>query len=313
MALPKNHRKPLLRHRLQAAALGRVFRILRLLEPAAASNLGGYVARKVGPWLPVTRVADANLRIALPELDPAARRRVIRGMWDNLGRTAAELPHLSALDETTEGPGWEYSDDTELRALRERGGPALLFSGHLANWEIGLPVAASLRLSVAWFYRAASNPLADRLIQALRRDAMGAEVPMFAKGTEGARAALGHLRCGGLLGMLVDQKFNEGIAVPFFGRAAMTTTALAQFALRVRCPVIPIHPVRLGPARFRIICEPPLMLPDTGDRQADVHTLTSAMNATLERWIREQPECWLWLHRRWPKDQLGSSPASSPR
>jgi KDO2-lipid IV(A) lauroyltransferase len=71
--------------------------------------------------------------------------------------------------------------------------------------------------------------------------------------------------------------------------------------------------VRLGPARFRIICEPPLMLPDTGDRQADVHTLTSAMNATLERWIREQPECWLWLHRRWPKDQLGSSPASSPR
>lgn len=297
-----SHRKPPLRHRLQAAALWGGIQIVRLLGPVSASNLGGYVARLLGPRLPVSRVADANLRNALPELDAAARRRMIRGVWDNLGRTAAELPHLAALERTAQGPGWECSDDTELRALQVRGGPALLFSGHLANWEIGLPVAASLGLSVSWFYRAASNPLADRLIQALRRDAMGADVPMFPKGADGARAAFAHLRRGGLLGMLVDQKLNEGIAVPFFGRAAMTTSALAQFALRVRCPVIPIHPVRLGPARFRVICEPPLSLPDTGDRNADVHALTVAMNATLERWIREQPECWLWLHRRWPKE-----------
>jgi KDO2-lipid IV(A) lauroyltransferase len=297
-----SHRKPRLRHRLQAAALWSGIRILRLLGPVSASNLGGYVARTLGPWLPVSRVADANLRNALPELDVAARRRVVRGVWDNLGRTSAELPHLAALERTAQGPGWECSDDTELRALQERGGPALLFSGHLANWEIGLPVAASLGLSVSWFYRPASNPLADRLIQALRQDAMGADVPMFPKGADGARAALAHLRRGGLLGMLVDQKLNEGIAVPFFGRAAMTTSALAQFALRVRCPVIPIRPVRLGPARFRVICEPPLSLPDTGDRHADVHALTVVMNATLERWIREQPESWLWLHRRWPKE-----------
>jgi KDO2-lipid IV(A) lauroyltransferase len=297
-----SHRKPPLRHWLQAAALRGGIGILRLLGPVSASNMGGYVARKLGPWLPVSRVADANLRNALPELSAAARRRVIQGMWDNLGRTAAELPHLAALKRTAQGPGWECGDDAELRALQVRGGPALLFSGHLANWEIGLPVAASLGLSVSWFYRAASNPLADRLIQAVRRDAMGADVPMFPKGAEGARAALAHLRRGGLLGMLVDQKLNEGIAVPFFGRAAMTTSAPAQFALRVRCPVIPIHPVRLGPARFRVICEPPLILPDTGNREADVHALTVALNSTLERWIREQPECWLWLHRRWPKE-----------
>jgi KDO2-lipid IV(A) lauroyltransferase len=295
-------RKPPLRYRLQAAALWSVIRIFRALGPVSASNLGGYVARNLGPRLPVSRIADANLRNALPELDAAARRRVIRGMWDNLGRTAAELPHLAALQRTVQGPGWECVDDTELRVLQERGGPALLFSGHLANWEIGLPVAASMGLRVSWFYRAASNPLADALIQALRRDAMGADVPMFPKGADGARAALAHLRRGGLLGMLVDQKLNEGIAVPFFGRAAMTTPALAQFALRVRCPVIPIHPVRLGPARFRVICEPPLILPDTGDRKADVHALTVAMNGTLERWIREHPDSWLWLHRRWPKE-----------
>jgi len=289
---------------VQVAALRVGIRVARALGPAAASNLGGRVARTIGPWLPVSRVADANLRRAFPELDAHARRRLLLGVWENLGRTAAEMPHVGALRRTADGPGWECEDDTELRALRDHGGPAILFSGHLANWEIGLAVAASLGLAVSWFYRAASNPAADAAIQGMRREAMGAEVPMFAKGSTGAREALAHLRRGGVLGMLVDQKLNEGLAVPFFGRLAMTTPALAQFALRFRCPVIPVHPVRLGPARFRVICEPPMALPDSNDRTADVYALSLAMNATLERWIREQPECWLWLHRRWPKDPL---------
>jgi KDO2-lipid IV(A) lauroyltransferase len=287
---------------VQVAALRVGIRVACALGPAAASNLGGRVARTIGPWLPVSRIAEANLRRAFPELDAHARRRLLLGVWENLGRTAAEMPHLGALRRTADGPGWECEDDTELRALRDRGGPAILFSGHLANWEIGLPVAASLGLAVSWFYRAASNPAADAAIQGMRCEAMGAEVPMFAKGSTGAREALAHLRRGGVLGMLVDQKLNEGLAVPFFGRLAMTTPALAQFALRFRCPVIPVHPVRLGPARFRVICEPPMALPDTSDRTADVYALSLAMNATLERWIREQPECWLWLHQRWPKD-----------
>jgi KDO2-lipid IV(A) lauroyltransferase len=293
---------PSLRERMQAAALRVGIRISRALGPAVASNLGGHVARTIGPWLPVSRVAAANLSRAFPEQDARARRRVLLGVWENLGRTAAEMPHVGALRRTADGPGWEYEDDTELRALRDHGGPAILFSGHLANWEIGLPVAASLGLAVSWFYRAASNPAVDAEIQGMRREAMGAEVPMFAKGSAGAREALAHLQRGGVLGMLVDQKLNEGLAVPFFGRLAMTTPALAQFALHFRCPVIPVHPVRLGPARFRVICEPPMALPDTNDRTADVYALSQAMNATLERWIREQPECWLWLHRRWFKD-----------
>ena len=291
-----------LRHRIQAAVLRVGIRIARALGPVAASNIGGQLARTIGPWLPVSRVARANLRRGLPELDARARRRVLLGVWENLGRTVAELPHIGSFRRTAGGPGWECEDDAELCALRDHGGPAILFSGHLANWEIGLPVAASLGLAVSWFYRAASNPAADAAIQDMRREAMGAEVPMFAKGSAGAREALAHLRRGGVLGMLVDQKLNEGLAVPFFGRLAMTTPALAQFALRFRCPVIPVHPVRLGPARFRVICEPPMALPDNNDRTADGYALSLAMNATLERWIREQPECWLWLHRRWPKD-----------
>jgi KDO2-lipid IV(A) lauroyltransferase len=126
---------------------------------------------------------------------------------------------------------------------------------------------------------------------------------MFANGAAGARAALAHLQGGGLLGMLIDQKMNDGIPVPFFGRDAMTAPALAQLALRFQCPVIPIQMVRLGPARFRLVWEPALEVPCTGNRHADVRTLTAAMNRVVERWVRERPESWLWLHRRWPKDK----------
>src|SRR5260370_6125947 len=121
-------RKPPFRFRLQAAALWGGIRLLRTLGPVSASNLGGFVTRTIGPWLPVSEVADTNLRHAMPELGSADRRRVIRGVWDNLGRTAAELPHLPALQRTADGPGWECRDDTELRKLKARSGPAILVS-----------------------------------------------------------------------------------------------------------------------------------------------------------------------------------------
>lgn len=290
----------ILRHSAEAAALRGALRAARALGPVAASNLGGAVARRLGPAFPVSRVADRNLRRAMPALDDAARRRVIRGVWDNLGRTAAELPHLTALRRTDSGPGFSFDADEELRELRARGGPALFFSAHIGNWEAVLPAAAALGLPVSGFYRAASNRLVDQLVQDLRQAATGPGARMFAKGAPGARAALLHLRGGGMLGMLTDQKMNDGIAADFFGRPAMTAPALAHYALRFRCPVIPIHTIRLGPARFHLAWDKPLEVPDTGDRAADALTLTRAMNATLERWITAHPESWLWLHRRWP-------------
>jgi KDO2-lipid IV(A) lauroyltransferase len=124
---------------------------------------------------------------------------------------------------------------------------------------------------------------------------------MFPKGAQGARLALAHVIAGGSLGLLVDQKMNDGIAVPFFGRPAMTAPAAAQFALRFGLPLVPIRVQRLGPARVRLICEPALEVPLSGNRQADVLALATAMNATVERWVRAEPGAWLWLHKRWPK------------
>ena len=302
-----------LAHRLEATLVRAALALVRALPVTAASDLGGAVARTLGPLLPVSRVAETNLRHALPALDAAARRRVIRLMWDNLGRTVAEFPHLAALRECPAGPGWEIAGADELRALAARGGPAIFFSGHIGNWELLPPAAAAYGVPFASVYRAAKNPLIDAIIAELRAGAAGLAMPRYPKGAAGARQTLAHLAAGGRVAMLMDQKMNDGIPVPFFGRTAMTAPALAALALRFRCPVIPAHVERLGPARLRIIVEAPLDLPETGDRAADIARLTRAVNATLERWIRDRPEGWLWLHHRWPRShESGYDPGPAP-
>ncbi len=291
-----------LSHIVQATSLRGAILLLRCLGPVNASNFGGWVTRSIGPMLSVARVADRNLCHAFPDLPKTERARIIRAVWENLGRTAAELPHLSALRRTPSGPGWEIEGEAHIETLRNAGTQALFFSGHLGNWEMILPIAASLGFPVSGFYRAASNPTANAIIQSLRQKALTPNVDMFAKGPQGARAALSHLQSGGSLGLLVDQKMNDGIPVPFFGRTAMTAPALAQFALRFQAPILPIHVTRLGPARFRMVVEPPLNIPRTNDKKSDTYAILLAVNQTLERWIRAKPESWLWLHRRWPKE-----------
>ncbi|MBV9537600.1 MAG: lauroyl acyltransferase, partial [Acidisphaera sp.] len=118
-------------HQVEAAAVRAGLALIRALPPGAASNLGGTIARTIGPRLPVSAVADANLRQAFPELSPAARARLVRGVWENLGRTVAELPHLGRLDFNDAGPGWEVDGAEHAIGLIERGGPAILISAHL--------------------------------------------------------------------------------------------------------------------------------------------------------------------------------------
>ncbi len=279
-----------------------VLALLVRLGPVSASDVMGGLLRRIGPLLPVTRIADANLRAAFPDRGRAWRRQVIRDMWENLGRTAGEFPHIAHLPkDSPSGPGWEMVNDSILTAQAQAGGPAIFVSGHIGNWEMLPPAVAAYGMAFSSVYRPAANRAVDDVILALRRRAMGRSVPMFAKGAQGAREALAHVRRGGYLGMLVDQKMNDGIEARLFGLPAMTAPAAAALALKFRCPVIPGHVQRTGPARFRLVVEQPLTLPDTGDRQADILHLTQTINDCLERWVTERPASWLWLHRRFPK------------
>jgi KDO2-lipid IV(A) lauroyltransferase len=261
-----------------------------------ASAIGGALARAIGPRLGISKRARLNIDRALPGLSEAEIAEIIAGMWDNLGRVTAEYPHLHEIrvfepGGCVETHGFEHMDRAVAAGRR-----MIIFSGHIANWEIGMLAAVQYGAEVAQIYRAANNPLIDRMI--IRFRSIGGE--LIPKGTVAARRAIAVLRRGAHLTMLADQKMNDGIPVPFFGRPAMTASALAVLALRFDCDVLPARVERLGRARFRLTVFPPLTLPRSGNNHADVATLMAQVNKILEDWIRDRPEQWFWLHRRWP-------------
>ena len=105
----------------------------------------------------------------------------------------------------------------------------------------------------------------------------------------------------GNIAMLVDQKLNEGLAIPFFGSPAMTAPAIAHFALRFNCPIIPTRVERLNGARFRVTLYPPLYMDKESIPDASIEAMLIKINMILESWIKERPAQWLWIHRRWGK------------
>jgi Kdo2-lipid IVA lauroyltransferase/acyltransferase len=273
------------------------YAFLRVLPLDWASGIGGWLARLIGPRLGITKRAEENLRRAMPELNEAERARVIRGMWDNLGRVIAEYPHLNQFRLFDPKGRIEGDDAGNILANRDPAQRYIFFSAHYGNWEIAIRTAAQAGFEVTGVYRAPNNPIVDRFMLWARGAEGGELVP---KGDIAARKAFGALREGRALCMLVDQKMNDGIPVPFFGRDAMTAPALAVLALRYDCAVVPIRMLRIKGARFRMISEPPLVLPKTGNAEADRSALMVSVNGIVERWVREHPEQWLWLHRRWP-------------
>ena len=222
--------------RIEAAFAGLAMGLFGMLSRRHASALGGWIARLIGPRLGITRRARRNLARALPDLDQAAQDRVILEMWDNLGRVVGEFPHLRTMDAFTADAAIQATGLEHVDAAIARGKPLIFYSGHFGNWEVAALAAALYGLKLAAVYRAANNPLVDRMMIALRRD-LGADP--IAKGATGARKIVGAIRAGQSLCMLVDQKMNDGIAVPFFGRDAMTAPAIAELALRYDCSVLP--------------------------------------------------------------------------
>ena len=286
-----------MRHVCEGAVAHAVFALLGMLPVGWASALGAALGGLIGPMLPVHRRGLDNIARALPDLSPAEVRRCARRMWRHLGRVAAEYPHLNRFSVDAAQGRIELVGRAHLDEARRSASGGILFSGHVGNWEVAALAPEQSGIPVALVYRAANNPIVDRLIWRFRGAVAQHRVP---KGIDGAREMVRALGAGRHLALLVDQKLNSGIPVPFFGRDAMTTPVVAAFALKYDCPVWPVRVERLAGARFRVTVYPKLAIPKVGTRDERIRAILVAINGILEDWIRERPEQWLWLHRRWP-------------
>lgn len=284
-------------HPIQGAGIFAIFYTLRVLPITWGSALGSFLFRLIGPLLRSDRTARRNLKQAFPELSEDRIDALMQEAWDNLGRGAGEWASVDLID-TTDPNGRVRVDGEEIfTALKESDKGFILVSGHFGNWEISSLLVAQRGMPLTTIYRPASIPAMEYLFRKVRGKFMAELIP---KDRSQMRHIVAAIKAGKQVGMLIDQRLNEGLPVPFFGRDAMTTPTPAEMAIRYDVPLVPVLAERLPGVRFRYKVLPPLELPTEGTREERVHATLVAMNKVLEDWIREHPGQWFWMHRRWP-------------
>jgi KDO2-lipid IV(A) lauroyltransferase len=222
------------------------------------------------------------------------------GVWDNLGRTAAEYAHLDRLwdfDWQNPSQGRIVADQIEaFNNLRDDGKPAVIFAAHLANWELPALLTAMYNFRGAVVYRMPKNRrIADEILR-IRSGLMGQLIPTGIEGSFTTRAVLEE---GGHVGMLVDQHYSGGTPVTFFGRTCLAHPVLARLARLYDCPIVGVRVVRLPEDRFKLEMVGPLEPPRDAKGRIDEQATMQMVTTIIEGWIRENPSQWLWLHRRW--------------
>jgi KDO2-lipid IV(A) lauroyltransferase len=283
-----------------AGILVRLSALVRHWDPDRTAVVAGRLMRMIGPWLRHHRVARVNLRAAFPEKPDRDIDHILRGHWDNFGQAMAEHLFVDRLCDAPRGvvPTRMVVDPAILNRfleLRDARQPALFFGAHLANCEMPAVVAAGMGLELASLYRPLDFEGLTRMLE-LRTRGPGTLIPA---GLGAAPRLWNALSQGSGVAMLVDQHFAGGVDVVFFGRKCKVNPTLAWFARRLDCPIHGARVIRLPDRRFQLELTEPLDPPRDDENKIDVVGTMQMITTIIEGWVREYPEQWLWMHRRW--------------
>jgi Kdo2-lipid IVA lauroyltransferase/acyltransferase len=294
--------KRLLDATLGACAVG-LLHVIRRMDRRRSANFAGAVLRRIGPLLKEHRLGRENLRAAFPERPDAEIEQILAGVWDNLGRIAVEFAHLDEFkvegfgppspDAVTYAPG----SRERLERVANSGKSMIGFAAHLANWELPGLGAKLVGVNSAVLYRRPNIDAIGDLVVRLREPLMG-ELVATSLAAPVRLARL--LQSGVSVGMLADQHYTKGVEVTFFGRPCCANPLVALLARQTGCPIYGVRVVRLAD-RNRFWGEIIGPVEPARDPQGgiDIRGTTQAITAVIEGWVREHPEQWLWLHRRW--------------
>jgi KDO2-lipid IV(A) lauroyltransferase len=275
----------------------------RGLSVAAGRGMGR-IAYAVGGRL--RRAGTRNLELAFPEMDAQERERILRSCFANLGRLLGEFSHFGHATPESLSSIFEVEGLEHLEAAEARGKGVILFTGHVGAWELTSFALSALGHKVDFLARRIDNPLVEGLVEKTRTRFGNRSIDKRAA----ARPMLRTLNSGGRLGLLIDLNTHphEGVFVDFFGIPALTTSSLATLALRTGAAVLPIFaPWDEARGRFLLKIEPPVSIHPTGEQEEDVRALTAAVTAVVERYVRQYPEQWLWIHKRWNTRPVGEA------
>lgn len=272
--------------------------LFRAMGLERASAAGAALLKRLGPLTRAHHVARVNMSLVFPDAHEREIDALLVEMWDNLGRLFAEFPNTHRFDMSAASSQVTVVGGEVLEQINRSGEPAVLFSGHFANWELMAAVIMQHLKSCRITYRHANNPIIDRRIIA-QRQAYGVNI-LAPKGGGGAKEIMKSLKENCSVALLNDQKMNDGIAAPFFGREAMTASGPARLALRHGAPLVPMSIRRVEGTRFAVTIHEPLDTPDPASPTA-IHETVTQINRFMEARILEAPSQWFWVHRRFEK------------
>ncbi len=279
------------KHRLEYGVIRAFAWLVARLPLETASDLSGWIWRKIAPRLKRHRRALNHLAAAFPELSDAERECIACDMWEVLGRTFAEafyLPEIFASGRV---------DATGLAPLREHFGKGMVIcAAHQGNWEVASIGLVQIGANPSSLYQRVKNPLVDAFLRDMRAPYYPAG--LFPKDPATPMRLMRLLKRGGCLAMLADLREATGLKVPFFGRNAPSTPFPAMMARNLGLPLYAGRIVREPGVRFRLSVEQ-IHYPVTGDKEADILAATASIQAAFEATIREHPEQWMWAHQRW--------------
>jgi Kdo2-lipid IVA lauroyltransferase/acyltransferase len=286
------------RHAIEAALAGGIATGLRFVPRSLSLRLGqgfgcvlGRLARRhVG-------IAIENLRLAFPDWGDARLLHVARGVYVHFCRMLFDILWFSARSNERLLRSVEFIGREHGEAALASGRGVLFVTCHMGNWEIFAVAQSLVHKAVGVVARPLDNPELDARLCGFR--GRGGNTVIYKKNA--LSQIMRTLRGGGGIAILIDQNVQEkdGIFVDFFGRKAATTTVAAAVALKTNCLIVTVHAV-LRPDGFNALYyDPPLEWTTSGDRAADIARLTQLLTGRIEGWIRETPEQWLWMHRRW--------------
>lgn len=298
MAAPKHDYATELIWMLEAAAFDVAAALARAFPIDAVSAFGAGFARLIGPLTGANRVARRNLQLVFPQLPPKDIQRLLSAQWAEFGRTMCELLILDRIVDAQDRI--EVVGAERLAEIATGPRPVVFISGHFSCFELMAAAIVRAGIPCQITYRAMNNPKVDARV---RENRFRYGVRLFApKGLDGARELMRGLERGESVALMNDQKFNGGVAAPLFGVMAHTAPGPSTFALRFGIPLQPMSVERVRGARFRVIVHDPIVLTDTGDREADVAAGVRRINAFVEERVRARPLEWFWVHKRWPNE-----------
>lgn len=293
---------------LDAAALRAIWALSGRLDIDRASRLGQRLLERLGPRSRKHRHVMANLAVALPDRDPAERARIARRIWGQLGRVIAEYPHFDAILGAEAAARMTVETRLDMAPYLRGERVGIFASAHTGNWELAAGTARILGYPLSVLYTPFSNPRLDTLVRG-RREALGAGL---IDRHQGARGMIRALSRGSSIGVLMDQRYDEGEPISFFGHDTPSGVGAAAVALKLGVDFVPVRVERLEDAHFRCtFFEPIRPDPELADPRARARDMTQKLYRIFEDWIRDRPEQWLCVKRRWPREVLKRAAAGA--